>query len=200
MNKQVFLEELRKSLAGFPQDEVDGRLAFYGEMIDDRIEEGLAEEEAVAELGPVDRIAEQTVSEIPIQKLVKEKIKTERRLRPWQIVLLVVGAPLWVALLIAALAVLLAVYMVIWAVIVALWAADAAFALSAVGGLAAAVMLFVRKDPVQGLLMISAALVLAGLAIFAFYGCLAATKGAAILTKKIALGIKSKLRRKGAAQ
>ena len=200
MNKQVFLEELRKSLAGFPQDEVDGRLAFYGEMIDDRIEEGLAEEEAVAELGPVDRIAEQTVSEIPIQKLVKEKIKTERKLRPWQIVLLVVGAPLWVALLIAALAVLLAVYVVIWAIVLALWAVELAFVVSAAGGLAAAVMLFVRKDPVQGLLMISAALVLAGLAIFAFYGCLAATKGAAILTKKIALGIKSKLRRKEAAK
>ena len=43
----------------------------------------------------------------------------------------------------------------------------------------------------QGLSLIAAGIVLAGLTIFLFYGCKAATKGAAVLTKKIALGIKS---------
>ena len=38
MNKSEFLEELRKGLAGLPKDDVEERLTFYGEMIDDRIE------------------------------------------------------------------------------------------------------------------------------------------------------------------
>ena len=44
--------------------------------------------------------------------------------------------------------------------------------------------------------MIGACLVLAGLAILMFLGCLAASKGALLLTKKIALGIKSLFVRK----
>ncbi|MBR5538496.1 MAG: hypothetical protein IKU61_01205 [Clostridia bacterium] len=47
MNKQEFLEELRKGLSGLPKEDVRERLNFYGEIIDDRIEEGLTEEEAV---------------------------------------------------------------------------------------------------------------------------------------------------------
>ena len=47
MRKQEFLTELRKGLSGLPQDDIEERLSFYSEMIDDQIEEGLAEEEAV---------------------------------------------------------------------------------------------------------------------------------------------------------
>lgn len=200
MNKVDFLEGLRNGLKGYPQDDVDERLAFYSEMIDDRMEEGLAEEEAVEELGPVDRIVSQIVSDIPLQKLVKEKIKPKRRMRAWEIVLLVVGAPLWIPLLMVAFVLLLVVYVLIWVIVVVLWAVWAALTAGALGGIAAGVILIVQKDLTQGLLMISAGIVSAGLSIFAFYGCLAATKGMALLSKKLALGIKSKLRRKENAQ
>ncbi len=43
MNKQAFLTQLRKGLSGLPQEDIEERLAFYSEMIDDRIEEGLSE-------------------------------------------------------------------------------------------------------------------------------------------------------------
>ena len=45
-------------------------------------------------------------------------------------------------------------------------------------------------------LLLSAAAVLAGLTIFMFFACRAVTKGAAVLTKKIALWIKSLFLRK----
>ena len=51
MNKSEFLGALRKGLHGLPQDDIEERLAFYGEMIDDRTEEGLSEEEAVSAVG-----------------------------------------------------------------------------------------------------------------------------------------------------
>lgn len=38
MNKEEFLNGLGNALAGLPQDEVNERIAFYGEMIDDHIE------------------------------------------------------------------------------------------------------------------------------------------------------------------
>ena len=46
MRKAEFLRELEKRLQGLPKDEIDSRLAFYSEMIDDRIEDGKTEEEA----------------------------------------------------------------------------------------------------------------------------------------------------------
>ncbi len=33
MNKQEFLTDLRKALSGLPQDDIEERIAFYGEMI-----------------------------------------------------------------------------------------------------------------------------------------------------------------------
>ena len=37
MRKQEFLAQLRKALSGLPQDEIEERLTFYGEMIDEKI-------------------------------------------------------------------------------------------------------------------------------------------------------------------
>ena len=48
MNKTEFLNELKDGLSGLPREDVEERLSFYGEMIDDRVEEGMTEEEAVA--------------------------------------------------------------------------------------------------------------------------------------------------------
>ena len=49
MNKKEFLDELRVGLAGLPESDLEERLNFYEEMIDDRIDEGLTEEEAIEE-------------------------------------------------------------------------------------------------------------------------------------------------------
>ena len=78
MSKTDFLIKLREMLSGLPQDEIADRLMFYGEMIDDRIEEGLAEEQAVAEVGSVDEIAVQIMEEIPVSKTVIADKKEKR--------------------------------------------------------------------------------------------------------------------------
>ena len=48
MNKDLFMNELMARLSGLPQADIEERLAFYSEMIDDRIEDGMTEEEAAA--------------------------------------------------------------------------------------------------------------------------------------------------------
>ncbi len=196
MNKAEFLAGLKTGLAGLPQDEVEERLAFYGEMIDDRMEEGLAEEEAVAGVGPVDRVVAQIVSEIPLTKLVRERIKPKRTLRAWEIVLIVLGFPVWFPLLIAAGAVILSLYVVLWSLILSLWAVEISFWAAALGGIAAAVVFWIKGALVPGLAALGAGLLLAGLSVFLFLGCVAATKGLARLTKKILLGVKKRFIRK----
>ncbi|MCR4962878.1 MAG: DUF1700 domain-containing protein [Firmicutes bacterium] len=196
MRKQEFLSRLQGQLSGLPREDIAERLTFYGEMIDDRMEEGLTEEEAVAEIGPVEEIVSQTVADIPIAKLVKERVKPKRPLPLWAIVLLVLGSPIWLSLLIAALAVAFSVYVVIWAVILTLWAAEISMIAGAVAAVGAGILLFCRGDGAQGLCMLGGGLVLAGLAIFLFFGCRAAGKGALELTRRMATAIKTRFLRK----
>ena len=80
MKKQEFLARLRKSLRGLPKNDVEERLTFYGEMIDDGIEDGLSEEDAVSRIGSVDEIARRTIADIPLAKIAKERIKPKRKL------------------------------------------------------------------------------------------------------------------------
>lgn len=194
MTKLEFLAALRNGLAGLPQEDIDERVAFYAEMLDDRMEEGLTEQQAVAAAGSVEKIVAGAVAETPFVKIAKEKIRTKRRLHTGEIVLLVLGSPLWLSLGIAAVAVVLSLYVSLWAVIVSLWSVFASFAACAVGGALSGIVLMAGNNTPSGLAMLAAGLVCAGLAILAFYGCKAATKGVARLTKNIAVWTKNRFR------
>ncbi len=191
MLKQEFLNALREGLNGLPQADIEERITFYGEMIDDRIEEGRSEEEAVKEIGTVEAVVQQIVEETPLTRIVKEKIKPKRKMRAWEIVLIVLGFPVWFSLLAAASAVLLALYIVLWVLVIALWVIEVAFIISAVAMLVGGVGLLAYGETPAGLCALGGALILAALSIFLFFGCVAASKGAVKLTKKIAIGIKN---------
>lgn len=185
MTKLEFLKALRKRLSALPRAEAEERLRFYSEMIEDRMEEGLSEEEAVAAVGSVEQIAAQILSEFPHTAARPKK-------KGWEITLLILGFPLWFPLLVAAFSVVLALYVSLWAVIISLWAVFGSLAICAVslliGGIIAAIMGRVSL----GIALIGVALVCAGLGIFLFFGCKALTKGTILLTKKLAMRCFSK--------
>ena len=191
MNKQEFLTSLRSALYGLPKADIEERIAFYGEMIDDRIEEGMSEEEAVAAIGTVDEIRKQTLKDIPLQKLVIEKVKPKRALRAWEIVLIALGFPVWFPLLMAAGSICLSVYLVFWTLIIALWAIEISLVGAVFSAIALAAVHTVQGSGLSALMPLGAAIFIAGLTIFAFYGCIAASKRIIKLTKKIGVGIKS---------
>ncbi len=177
MTKLQFLISLNDKLSSLPKEEAEERLRFYSEMIEDRMEEGLSEEDAVAAVGSVDEIA----AEI----LPPRKAKEKRRLKTWEIVLLVVGSPIWFSLLIAAFAVALSLYVTLWSLIISLWAVFGTLAGCSLGGLAAGIAFSLGSNTMTGIALIGAGCVCAGLAIFLFFGCKAATSGTILLTKKL---------------
>lgn len=71
MNKADFLSELKARLSGLAEADIASSLDYYGEMIDERIEDGLSEGEAVAAIGSVEQAAEQILSEIPLPRIIK---------------------------------------------------------------------------------------------------------------------------------
>lgn len=193
MSKQEFLAALREGLSGLPQNDIEERLTFYSEMIDDRVEDGLTEEDAVSEMGTVDDVVSQIVAEIPLSRLVKERVRPKRTLRAWEIVLLTLGSPIWLSLLLAVLSVILAAYVMVWSAIVSLWAADVSLAAGSLEVVLSAAVFTVRGNALTAAAMLGAGIFCAGLSIFLFFGCREATKGTLLLTKKTALAMKSLL-------
>lgn len=190
MNKQEFLGVLRKGLSFLQDDEAEERLSFYREMIDDRVEEGLTEEEAVREIGTPEEILARILVDMPSVKAEQKKSKPERRLRWWEILLLILGSPIWLSLLLAAAAVALSLYAVLWSLVVSLWAVEISLWGAALGTVVGGMGMAIFGYVTAGLAMLGAGLICAGLSVFLFFGCIAATKGTLLLTRKIAVGIK----------
>lgn len=191
MKKQQFLSELSARLKGLPQKEIDERIAFYGEMIDDRVEEGISEEEAVSEIGTVDSVASQIIAEIPLSKIMKEKMKPKRSLKGWEIALLVLGSPLWAPLLIAFFAIIFAAYVVVWSLVITVWAVELSISASALGCIFGSIPIFVNNGVFSGLAVLSLGALCVGLAILLFFAGLKITQGTFKFTKNILLGIKN---------
>ena len=198
MNKQEFLTKLENGLKGLSKCDIEERLSFYSEMIDDRIEDGLTEAAAIEEIGDVESVIAQIVSEIPLTKLVKEKIKPKKRLSVLEIILLVLGSPIWLSVLISVFAVILSVYVSLWAVIICLWAVFVSFLGSALGGFLWGIANIIFSDTLISVAIFGLGFVCVGLAVFMFYVSRLATKGLLILTKKTVLAIKNSLIKKEA--
>ncbi len=190
MTKTEFLAQLREGLMGLPNNDIEERLSFYGEMIDDRFEEGVSEEEAVREIGNVDKVISQIIADTPLSKLVKEKMKPKKRLHAWEITLIVLGSPIWISLLVAAFAIILSLYAVLWSVLISLWATFACVAACVFGFVAAGIVFCFSGKGLSGAAMIGAGIACVGISIFLFFGCTAATKGTLLLTKKICFCVK----------
>ena len=197
MDKYDFLLALETRLEGLPEADRQASLDFYSEMLDDLVEGGMTETEAVASLGSPEAIAEEILLEMPLPKLVKAKMK-KRRLSGLEITLLAVGFPIWLPIGIALLAVVFAIYISLWAVVVSLYAANVAMAACAPTGIAAAVVLFASGKPTAALLLLGAGLALAGLSILWFLLCNLTAKGVWQLGKLTLRGIKACfIRKKG---
>ncbi|MBQ8606507.1 MAG: helix-turn-helix domain-containing protein [Clostridia bacterium] len=129
-----------------------------------------------------------------------ENKKTSKKLRVWEILLLVLGSPIWVSLAAAVIVIALSLYVSLWAVIISLWAVFVSLIGGFVCGAVSCVIFAFGGNGASGVAMLSAGLVCAGLAIFAFYGCNAATKGTLWLTRKTVIWIKNLFIAKEAAK
>lgn len=199
MDKQQFLAAIRLRLSGLPQEDIEKSLEFYRECIEDRMEEGLSEEEAVAAMGPVDEIVSQILMDTSLPKLVKARMRSDRALRAWEIVLLVLGFPLWFTLLATAASLVLSLYIVLWAVVLSLYAVDFALALSGACGILGGVYLLFWPHFAAALFLIGGGLALVGLSILLFVALSPVAKGTLWLSAAILRGLKSLVIRKGDA-
>ncbi len=200
MNKDQFLAELREKMSGLPAEAVHNSLEYYSEMIEDYKEEGLSEEEAVQRMPAADEIVDQLLAETSLPQLIKSKVKPRRSLKAWEIILLILGAPLWLPLLLALAAVVLAVYISIWAVIASLYVVDFSIALAAVAFIVGAFIWIFPGTFLQAAALFGAGLLCAGVAVLLFLLFTWISKLLLKLSKWMLIGMKRILVGKGEAK
>lgn len=184
MNKNAFLELLRRRLAGLPEKELSESLDFYAELIDDRTDSGMSEEEAVTACGDPDQIVSDILSENAKPK-AQEKSKPRKKKSAKDWVLLILGSPLWLPLLLTAAIVILTVYIVLWVVVLCIGAAALTFAVALPFGIAAAVLSAIKGNTGGALFFAGAALCCGALAILGFFLCRILAKGCVKIGKKL---------------
>ena len=193
MSRDAFIGELRHKLAGVPQEAVERTVEYYSELIADSMEDGLGEEEAVARLGSLDEIVASVVRETPLTQIVQTRVQESKKKggSGWVIALLILGAPVWLPLLIAVCAVLFALFIALWAVVIALWAAVTGVILAGFAAMAAGIFELVRLHVPQGLVLLGGGLVCLGLCALLFLLLKLLTVGTVKLCKWIWTGMKS---------
>ena len=196
MKREEFLNSLRIKLQGLPPEDIEDRISFYYEMIDDMMDEGKTEEEAVAEIGSVDDVVYDIAQDTPLAKIVKERIKPKRKLAAWEVVLLILGFPLWFPLALVAVILTLVAYILFWVFVIVAYAIEASLIVGSVAFLVASI-----ANAFNGgafLPMFGMALLCAGGGTLFFFGCWYITKGTIYLHKKLFTAIKAKFIKKGA--
>ena len=191
MNKQQFIDEIKLRVEGLPEEEVTKSIDYYSEMIDDRIEDGMTEEEAVEAVGTVDDAVKGILENIPLTKVIKAKTKPSRKLRAWEIVLLVIGSPIWFPLLVCAILLLVLFYCIIWIWVIAFFAVDLAFIAGGLAAFIAGIIGLFHMGPTYPLLAIGAGLFLLGGGLMLLIPLIKLAKVTGKLAKVIVLWIKS---------
>ncbi len=191
MRKEEFLKRLKNKLWKLSKAEREERLSFYSEMIDDQIEEGLSEKDAVRSVGSANAIAQEILEEA---KEKKAEARAEKKpLSGTTVLLIILGFPLWFPLLAAAFAVAISLYAVLFSVAVSLWGVFISLVATGVCGVIISVAYFASGGASMGFVLLGAGLLLLGLSVFLFFSCKETTKWTLCLAKKAFISAKNRI-------
>lgn len=171
MNKEQFLSAIKMKISGLPQSDIEKSLEYYAEIIDDYTEDGLNEEQAVETLGSVDEIVAQILTDIPLPRLVHEKVRPSRALRAWEILLLILGSPLWLPMVLTVILLFLCAYALLWSVVVMLYVADVSVLLCGAAALFSIFPFSLSGNLLQGVFLVGIGLISIGVGLFFLFVC-----------------------------
>ena len=195
MNRNEFIQELSKKLEGYPKEDVQKTIDFYNEIIEDKLEDGISEEEAVLSLGTIEEIVKNFLNEMPLKKLVKNKIK-DKKMSTSLVVLLSSTAIIWLPVLIALTAILISIYASLWAVVISLFAVAFScivlFLLALVG-----IIFIVSSNVATGLIWIALGLTSCGVGLLLWILTVYLSKSLVNFTKWMILQIKKSFIKRG---
>lgn len=171
MNKIQFIAELKNRISSLPLNDINKYLDYYSEMIDDRIEDGLSEEEAVNDLGSLENITSQILSDYPERKSVepsaeKGKSSGTKLSEGWIILIAVLTFPLWMPVISSVVSLVFSVAVII----IAIYIIDFALAVCGLVSAVASVPLLLQLDVFQSGMCFGIGLICIGFSVLLFFG------------------------------
>lgn len=180
MKKWEFVNELNARLRDLPKTETDKYIEYYLEMIDDRTEEGMTEEEAVGAVGSIDEIESKIRSEYAgayVQVQTRPSGFSFKRLQWWQIALMVLGSIFLIpfvasafGITVGACASLFGVVVACFAVVFALYVVSGAMFVSGAALIVAGIAAFFNQGAPLGMFTLGGGFLLTGLSVLMIIG------------------------------
>lgn len=169
MTRDEFIKQLEQQLSCLSTTGKNEAIQFYEEAIDDRMEDGLSEEDAIRALGHPQEVAEAILDNLPAIPQAIAKTKRTSTALLW--VLVILGSPVWLSLLIASSAILLSAYICLWTAVLCIWIGALALFIGgiagfglAIGGIAVTYPLYAVAMLGCGMAAIGGALLIAAIA------------------------------------
>ncbi len=203
MRKSEFIRRLSRELSGLSADEIIRSTAFYEEIIADRMEEGMTEEESVGSLGEVEDIAKEIMSDLSFLTITKAKVKKGfDNIDDKKVVkaLTIITCPLWGTLLVAVLALIVATYVVLWTTIAVISLLCIVLEVGGVVLMAIGVGSFFILTFPTGLLILGTGMLMLGIGLVLFRPCGLVVKSIVALTRVVITKSKLALARVGGKQ
>ena len=197
MLREEYLSNLKEKLAANKIPGIDSMIEFYDEVISDRMEDGMSEEDAVAAMEDADAIVKSALLDKPIAALMvnsarkKHQEANEKGHGALFVVLAIVGFHIWFPLLVAFFAILFSIYIAMWAIVVSIYAVELAFAITAVASFFACFTFLMGQIPfATAIALLGCALIFAGLAILLWKPVVIITKWMIKIIKEVFRSIK----------
>jgi len=172
VNKKQFLKRLKYELRGLPREEIEASLRFYDEAISEHMEHGKTEAEAVEAVGSPEDAAGRLLAEMP-DEITDRMIRNRSLRRKIALPALIIGLPVWIALLVAAVAVAISLAATYLAVTVCVFAAAAVLFAAVIPGV---YLVMISGSIANALMCISVVLACIGLGILLVIAAIIMTK------------------------
>lgn len=196
MKKSEFINKLREELKGYPHDPVEDSIQYYSEMIDDHMEDGMSEDEAVSKVGDPIAIAKQIKYNMPLKNVIKEKVaakkveNTGKEVNIGLIIVLILGAPLWIPLAITILSLVGTFFILLWVFDFVMYVLALVSAVSIIAAIIGAAITAFSTGIGTALVFVGSGIGAAGLSLLLAIGGIAFAKAIIALTASFARGIK----------
>ena len=150
MKTREFLDILRRELGTLPQIELQKQLTYYEEILNDMVEDGMSEEEATAKIGDPKEVAAFILKDMPAppRPVLPPRKANIKKVSFWMVLALILGSPIWISLIVAAVAVGIAVVAAVLAVVIALFALIVGLVFGGIGLICAPFLMVGATAPV----------------------------------------------------
>lgn len=196
MKKEEFLKKLKEELENANINNTNDIIEYYEEIIDDKIEEGITEKEAVSSIGSIDTIIKNELLDRPMTTIIKEKVKDKKEkaekngTKPLLIALIILGIPVWVPLLIGLIGIIIGILCSVFGIIIALFASILGIGIASIACLFTCIVSIFTNSGHITLMVFSVGLILAGLVMLLIPFSALITKGIINIIKTLIKGIK----------